>query len=301
MKRFLRGLAVMAPLSAALAVPSMALAQTTAEVEVETEVEAEAEAPDYNTGAFTLSGGVDWTCAYFFRGYNQEDSGLILQPFATLSTPIIEDDDFTLNAYVGIWNSFHSKKSFQGDGGPSTWYESDLFGGLDFVMGKWTIGTLYTFYTYPNGSFQTIQEWGFKVAYDDTEYMEDKIGFALKPYAGIYFETKDGNGSEDTYLELGVTPSWALGESGVTLSVPVVLGLSVDDYYLDDDGDDELLGYSSVGLFASLPLEGIPARYGAWSLTGGIQWLQLYADSAQNANGGDESEFIAKVGLGFSY
>ena len=57
---------------------------------------------------------------------------------------------------------------------------------------------------------------------------------------------------------------------GVTLSVPVVLGLSLDDYYLDSGGDNELLGYGShrrLRQHAARPSRRSTAR---WSLTGGV-------------------------------
>jgi hypothetical protein len=305
MKRFLCGLAVTAAAAAALAAPSPVLAQTTAP-EASTEVAAaEVEADDPNTGALTLTGGLDYTTAYFFRGYNQEDTGLILQPYVTLTAALVSNDDFALNGYVGTWNSFHENKTLAAATGPATWYESDLFGGLDFVFGKFTIGTVYTFYTYPNGAFNNIQELGFKIAYDDTDFMKDKgIDFALKPYAAVYIETSDGNGTEDTYLELGIAPSFAVGHvagRGVTLSVPVVLGCSLDDYYLDNSGDDEFLGYGSIGLFASIPLcEN--GKFGTWTLTGGVQYIQLFADSAENVNdGGEDNEILGKVGVSFAY
>jgi hypothetical protein len=294
MKRFLWSLAVTA--AALSAAPSHVLAQ-------DAEADAAA-AADPNTGALTLTGGVDYTTAYFFRGYNQEDTGLILQPYATVTAALVSNDNFTLNGYVGIWNSFQENKTLAAATGPSTWYESDLFGGLDFVFGKFTLGTVYTFYTYPNGAFNTIQEIGFKVAYDDTDFMKDKLSFALKPYAAVYFETKDGNGSEDTYLELGIGPSFGVGKVGsapVTLSVPVVLGMSLDDYYLDADGDNELFGYGSIGLFASIPL-GETGKFGTWTLTGGVQYIQLFAESAEAVNdGGKDNEFLGKVGVSFAY
>jgi hypothetical protein len=263
----------------------------------------EPEAEDPNTGGLSVSGGVDYTTAYFFRGYNQEDTGLILQPYATITGNVVDGDDVDVNAYVAIWNSFHEEKTgFDGTGGPSTWYESDLYGGIDVVAGPVTVGVVYTFYTYPNGAFDTIQEVGAKVAFDDTSlWGGEDGGFALKPYAGVYLETKDGNGSEDTYAEVGVSPSFALGETGMTLSVPAALGLSLDDYYFDDAGDDELLGYGSVGLFGSLPLP-MPAKYGAWSLIGGVQYIHLFADGLEAANdGGEDNEILGKVGVNFVY
>ena len=251
-----------------------------------------------NTGALSISGGVDYTTAYFFRGYNQEDNGLILQPYAELGINIFERDDMSLSASIGMWNSFHENQT-AAVSGPSSWYEADFYGGLDLSVGAFTIGTVYTFYTYPNGAFSTIQEVGLVLSYDDSELMA-KAPFMLSPYIGIYLETNDGNGTEDTYAEIGIGPSFDIGDTGITLSVPMALGLSLDDYYLDDDGDDELLGYGSISLMASIALP-MPSRYGQWALTGGVQYLHLFADSAEAANNGDSSEIIGKVGVSFSY
>ena len=40
--------------------------------------------------------GVDlnFATSYFFRGYNQEDTGLILQPYATIGASIVDEEDF---------------------------------------------------------------------------------------------------------------------------------------------------------------------------------------------------------------
>jgi hypothetical protein len=301
MKRFLWSLALTAVAGAALATPSHVMAQDA----TTTPAAAEPEPYDPNPGALTLTGGLDYTTAYFFRGYNQEDTGLILEPYVTITAALVSNDNFTLNGYVGTWNSFHSKHTAASGNGNSSWYESDLFGGLDFVFGKFTLGTVYTFYTYPNGAFQTIQEVGFKVAYDDTDFMKNSgINFALKPYAAIYFETDDGNGTEDTYLEFGIGPSFGVGNVAgkpVTISVPVVLGCSVDDYYLDNSGDNEFFGYGSIGLFASIPL-GDTGKFGTWTLTGGVQFIELFADSAEAVNdGGKSNELLGKVGVSFAY
>src|SRR5215218_10532399 len=67
----------------------------------------QAEPADPNTGGLTLTGGVDYVTSYFFRGYNQEDTGLIFQPYVTITATLVSNDNFTLNGYVGTWNSFH--------------------------------------------------------------------------------------------------------------------------------------------------------------------------------------------------
>ena len=133
---------------------------------------------------------------------------------------------------------------------------------MDLIYGKFTFGVLNTFYQNPNGAFKTIQELGFKVGYDDTDLMKEAgVGFLLKPFAGIYIETSDGNGTDDTYAEVGVAPLFAVHEGKVTLSFPVVLGLSVDDYYLEADGGNALFGYGGVSALATIPLP-FPEKYG---------------------------------------
>jgi hypothetical protein len=257
-----------------------------------------------NHGALTFSGGLDWTNAYFFRGYNQEDGGLIVQPYFEINTTVHKRDNLAINAVVGMWNSVHSQQTFSDDGN-SAWYESDIYGRVDFTLPKgWVLSGIYTLYTYPNGAFNSIQELGVKAGWDDSPYTEKQIGFALKPYAALFFEIDDGNGTEDTYLELGLNPtvySFNLrADTPVSITVPLVLGLSLDDFYVDNDGDNELFGYGSIGVAAQMPLP-IPSNYGSWSLTGSLTYLQLFADSTEIVNNDESNYFIGKLGVSFTY
>jgi hypothetical protein len=257
-----------------------------------------------NKGNLSFVGGVDFTTAYIFRGYVQEDQGFIAQPYLTLTAAVHKTDNMTVNAYAGIWNSLHSEQTLSDDGN-SIWYESDIYGGLDFKLANGlTLGATYILYTYPNGAFNSIQALGFKIGYDDTAFTKDKIGFALNPYAGVYFETDDGNGTEDTYLEIGINPtvySFNINPSTpVALSVPVKVGLSLDDFYVDSGGDNELFGYGQIGVAATLPLP-IPTNYGAWSLTGRVDYYQFFADSTEATNAGDSWEVVGTLGVSFTY
>ena len=257
------------------------------------------DAADPNTGAIRVTGGVDLTTAYFFRGYLQEDQGLIVQPYANLYFDVAEG----VSAYVGTWNSVHEEQTGADPGTTGQWYENDVYAGVDFTLGEsFTLGAIYTAYTYPGGAFDTVEEIGFKLAWDDTG--KTGLNIALKPYAAIYFETDDDNGTEDTYLELGIAPTvYTFNEDSdapIALSVPVTLGLSIDDYYFDDTGDDELLGYGSIGIAASMPLP-MPDKFGDWTLNGSVTLLQLFADGLEAVNNGDNTEIIAKLGVSFAY
>lgn len=310
MKRLVPRLA----LAAALAVPAVAtFAQEAADVEktrsTERPVEAEVkptEPSGPNTGKVSVSGGVDFTTAYFFRGYNQEDQGFIMEPYATMYFKLYDTDAFKTTFYVGTWNSIHSEQTLAAATGPAAWYESDFLTGVDFASGPLTVGFIFTAYNYPNGAFDTIQELGAKITYDDTNFMKSHgISFGLKPYVAAYAETNDGNGSEDWYGEAGINPGvYTFNKDGrypVAITIPINVGLSLKDYYFDSGGDEEFFGYLAAGVSASIPLPFIPSDFGTWSLTGTFQYLYLNADGLQAANHGDDHEFIGKIGVAFAY
>ena len=80
----------------------------------------------------------------------------------------------------------------------------------------------------------------------------------------------------------------------------VAIGVSLDDYYFDDDGDDENIGFLSAGIAASIPLP-LPEEYGTWSLNGSATYVQMVAESLEAANCGDDNRVVGKVGVGFTY
>lgn len=249
---------------------------------------------DPNTGALSFVGGVDYVTAYYFRGFNQEDARLIFQPYLTLYADV--NDNAT--AYVGTWNSVHESPTPSDGGGLENWYESDLYGGIDFALSdNFTLGLIYTLYTYPGGAFDAIEEVGAKLA-----YAGEVGGHALSPYAAIYKEISDENGTQDTYGEVGIGPSFEAGD--FTIGIPVVVGMSIDDYYVDADGDDEFLGFGSVGVTAAVPLP-VPARYGEWTLTGGVSYVHFFAEGLEMANEAageeDDGAIIGRAGVSFAY
>ena len=271
-------------LAAALAAPSFAFA-----------------AP--NEGKLSFTAGVDYASNYYFRGYLQENNGLIVEPYAGVTGNIVDSDDFKLDATIATWNSIHGQSTLAaGETGPSGWYESDLTGRLDATFQKFSLSLIYTAYLYPNGAFDTIQEVGLQFGYDDTGLLIDN--YAFSPYIAIYKETDDGNGSEDTYGEIGLSPSYTFHVTDtfeLPVSFPMVLGVSVDDYYLKSNGDNSFFGYASVAASTSFPLDFIPGDYGNWSLNLVGTYTLLLADSADIANNGDTNVFTGRVGISFTY
>lgn len=275
---------------AALAVPSFAFGAE--------------EAVDPNTGALTFGLDTAITTAYFFRGANQEDGGAIIQPNLYASFGVADTDDVDVSLKVGTWNSFHSQQTFS----TNVWYESDLYALATVTLSNgFSFNVGYTAYFYPGGAFNTIQELGVSTVYDYSKLLPESLkGLSGNVELGVYQEVDDGNGSEDTYAEIIVRPAYTVdaeipGLGTPTITFPVKLGLSLNDYFLDDEGDNALLGYLSVSAIGSVPLSSVPAKYGTWTLYGGVEYLHLFADSLDLANNDEDNQFIGTVGLNIAY
>lgn len=258
--------------------------------------------------AISVQLNLDFTNAYFYRGIRQQDKGLIVQPAARLSTRLIDDAEFSLDGFVGAWNSFGPNAGTQSGGLINNWYESDLCAGFTLTRSKLSLTTSYTFLTSPSDAFQSVQELGFTLALDDSEWMKSLSlkDFALKAYATLAIET-GSNGSDGpdldngTYLEFGIAPGYSfdVGKTPVTFTFPASVGLSLSDYYQDAAGSDDTFGFAQVGAKASIPL-GEPSRFGAWTLSGGVSVLFL-GDQTKAFNGGNGTEVIGTIGLQWNF
>ena len=259
--------------------------------------------------------GFDITNQYFFRGIQQENQGIIVQPWAKLGYSLIDGDESmrALDLTFGTWNSLddHSPAPSNGE----IWYESDFYIDLTAGLGeRLTTGVRYTAYTSPNGSFnpttrsglrETVQELAFTFGYDDRALLLDSIDSGIQPYVKIAFEL-DGQrdnglvGNEGIYAEIGIRPTFALQEdhqNGLRLAVPIKLGFSLGDYYEDNSGGrDEFFGYLDVGAEINTAITFLPHRLGPWQANAGLHWL-LLGDNLEERNAGDTSELIVSVGV----
>jgi hypothetical protein len=167
-------------------------------------------------------------------------------------------------------------------------YETDYYPSLS-VSWAGGVTTALTFYDYtsPNDTFRDVEEVAVDLSYDDSELLGD---FAVSPTATFAFETHNtsfGSG-KGAVLELGIEPGHEFAvtdKTSIGITVPVKLGLSLDDYY-DDGVTSDAFGYALIGLHASVPIGCIPARYGTWSVTNGFD-VYFLNDALEAANQGD--------------
>ncbi len=246
------------------------------------------------TPKVVVTGGVDFTNQYSFRGIRQNTRGMATQPWLNVHSNAAEGTGGVKSAGIdlGSWNSLHNKDNsptFESGG----WYETDYIAslGLGFAGGV-SLSSTYTSYTSPNDSFAHVKE------------IMEKLSVAnmINPYALVAFELSDdgqadAGAGKGTYVELGVGPAYSGSKASV--AIPIKVGLSANDYYEFGTGTDSKFGYFSIAGIVTVPA-------GAhWNVHGGAE-LQAYGDNlkAYNAFGdsGDRSTAgIVSIGLGFSY
>ncbi|HZN39398.1 MAG TPA: hypothetical protein VFD82_11380 [Planctomycetota bacterium] len=258
---------------------------------------AQAPATKAVNGAF----GLDFTTQYFLRGIQQENQGIIAQPWIELRYGLYEgtSDLKNLNLTFGQWNSLHDGPTGTGSGG-SMWYESDFYIGVSGEVGdRLSCGVTYTSYYGPNGIRNDVEELAFSAGYDDKGVI-NTFASGLQPGVVLAFELDgqlDGGtpGNTGIYAQLGIKPSFQFGQ--FTLDVPVTLGVSLKDYYEDaGTNDDEFLGFFDVGAVISTAIPNLPARMGPWHAEAALHWM-LLGDSNEDRNAGDTSELILSCGV----
>lgn len=270
--------------------------------------EPKAEDAGPNHGKVSFAFNSDFTTAYVFRGIVLERDGFIWQPSADIALKVYEGDGFLSSASLnfGIWNSLQTEQTDASGSGPSNLYETDYYPG--FTLG-WSPGIetslTYTIYTSPNGAFSTVQQLDLGIAYDDSELLGP---FAFSPTATFSFElenTSFGNKKGD-YFELAGAPGIDLslpfdpdGNYPITASLPLALGLSMNDYY-EDGTRNETFGFFSFGLAASMPLAFIPQDLGAWSVGAAIN-VYCLSQTLKQVAGNDNPFPVGTASISMAY
>ena len=250
-----------------------------------------------------VTGGVDVTNQYNFRGIRQNTDGVSIWPYVDFGlTPYRGDGGLkTVGLNLGTWNAFNTQINEDDFGTGNKWYESDLYATLGLGFGTTGLAFTYTSYTSPADLFAHVKELAIKLSVDDSARMGKG---ALKPYAIVAFELSDSGQADagdakGTYVELGVAPGFA--GTRASFALPIKVGLSASDYYEFGTGEDSKFGYFSVAGIVTVPM-------GAHANIHFGGEFQTFGDNVKAYNGfGDDpldpsgSAVIGSVGLGFAF
>jgi uncharacterized protein (TIGR02001 family) len=236
-----------------------------------------------------VTGGIDFTNQYDFRGIRQNSEGVSIWPYVDFAfTPFRGDGTLkSVGVNIGTWNAINSQLS------DNKLYETDFYATLALGFNRAALGFTYTSYTSPADLFAHVKELALKLSVDDSAALGRG---ALKPYFLVAFElTDDGQAdagaSKGTYIELGVAPGVSFPKA--SLAIPVKVGLSASDYYEFGTGADSKFGYFSVAGIVTVPM-------GAHlNVHGGVE-VQAFGDTVKAYNGQDAAA-LASIGLGFAF
>jgi len=257
--------------------------------------------PADDAGSFPvmISGGVDVASAYFFRGYQQADHGLIMQPYLNIFTAKTIQEDLIIRPYISLFNSTHfAPNNRMAD-------MSDVMLGAVTNWSGFMIDSRYAYYNMSPQMRTPVHELGAKVSYnllalwDDVEALKP---FTLRPFAGVYGDLITDQDTVQLYANVGIEPTWRfeVATTKIGLGMPIEWGLGGNKYYFNSDGSNAAYGYFSSGLTASIALP-VPEGYGQWFLNTSVQYLHLAADSVQVANEGRNDACVGKIGVSFVY
>ena len=235
-----------------------------------------------------VTGAVDVTNQYNFRGIRQNTAGVSIQPYIDFGGVVYKGDGGlkSVGVNAGVWNAINTQLD------DNKWYELDYYGTAGLSFSKASLGMTYTSYTSPADLFAHVKELAFKLGVDDSAALGKG---AMKPYALLAFELDedgqaDAGAEKGKYLELGVGPGYS--GSKASIAVPVKVGLSAGDYY-EFGGEDETFGFFSIAAIVTVPINPHANIH-----FGGE--FQKFGDSLKAYNGQD-SVGIASVGLGFAF
>jgi hypothetical protein len=251
-------------------------------------------------GPFQVTGGVDVRDHYFFRGYNQNSSGVIVQPYFDLLYTVYEKGDFAVTPHVGAWFNLTEEK---GPETPKNWNEFDAIVGVAVDWQQFTFDFQWVMFDSPNEAFERSEEVGVNVTYDDSAlWPRDFVFAAINPSVAFFHEYYDKNDSEsDMYFGIGLEPQlhpFDVGRLPVTVSFPLTFGGSYNGYFYDDGGGADAAGFWSAGVKAGFDL---PTHNSTnCRIEAEVTYIRLLADSVERANGDDNDDVTLRLGFSFA-
>ncbi len=233
-----------------------------------------------------ISGWVSFDVNSHFMSYglnvwgdDTKDIGdeFLFQPSAGVDITLTENT----GAYFGIWADVNDLNDDDTIG--KNIQEIDVWLGYYVTVGDFTFDLAYQAWMYASENEGIVD---FTVSYD----------MMFAPYVKFHNRIEAvGDQNTGTMIEVGGTIyEYTFEDSGLSLSFPIGLGFSLDEYHVDDEDG---YAYSFVGASFSYPLP-ISDAYGAWDIHGGLTFYGTEEDTTGNA---EDSYLTGSFGIGVSF
>ncbi len=189
----------------------------------------------------------------------------------------------SLSFSLGTWWDVNSKAGSNSSPIGGRIQEIDVWYGLSYSAGDFTVGLVYN-------------QWFYGSETEDTVDLSFSYDTFLSPSLTIHhrFDPGASGGDNGTVFVLGL--GYDIEAGPVTISFPFNLA-----YFASDDfhGGDSGLGYGSIGVAASIPLSFIDESFGEWSLNAGLTYYVTDQDVIPGNIEGDF--FTANIGVSCSF
>lgn len=167
--------------------------------------------------------------------------------------------------------------------------EIDVWAGLGYSIGDFSITALYQNWMYASGNEQIVD---INLSYD----------CFLSPSLTIHNRVDPGasGGNNGTVLVAGIEYGFDAGPVSIAFPLNVA-------YFLEDDfhvgSIDSGYGYTSFGVTASIPISFIGDEYGEWDIHGGLIYYTTEDSVVGNVRSGrPENNFLTgNIGIGCSF
>lgn len=235
----------------------------------------------------------DVVSSYIFRGYEVTDSGLIFQPGVTAT---MEIPDSPVSIHLGNWNSIqtYDDKGLTSD--QSVWFEADAIAGVTVALPKdFSVDLSYVGYFYPSEDVDNIHELDLAVNTPTINIGDTKATLNFGALFAFEF-AKESNDRNNSYMELHGALGLPPVVDGVSFSIPVAVGFSLDNYYTKANGDNAFFGYVQTGLEASgdiAAVQGLSWHAGVYGVFGNKE--VVLNDTAS------DSAMFAKAGVSYNF
>lgn len=278
------------------------------------------------TSAITGDLGVNFVSEYITRGIVEQNQGAIAQPYADIYFRLYKGDGAINNVsfQLGVWEDLQNPANpntggnYQGNG-VKAWFESDYTAAVAVTFLKNYTSTLsYIEADYPSSAYEANRSIQLGLAFNDADYLG---AFALHPHFNVLYELNTnatgaaGIKKNGWYYELGLAPAYTFLKDSkypITATLPITVGLGDSNgFYGGNYNGNNVYGYFTTGLNASVPLAFIPSSFGAWTTNAGFNYYNLGTSTQQysgsgtggvtGATSGAANQWVFSGGIGLTF